>query len=432
MATGVLTRAGDARAVGGRARRGGALCRVVGEAAVTEPYFSDADLTLYQGDALEVLRDLPDRSVHMACTSPPFWNLRDYQADGQIGLEPTSEGWATSLVRVFAAVRRVLRDDAVLFIEIGDSYDGNKELVDQPGVLKNALRADGWRHRQTIILHKSNAMPESVSDRCTTAHSYVLLMVKSRSYYWDQEALREPAEWARWGDQTSPKYDGHAGGKGDLVTDKREELAAQGGKNARTVWTIPTEPNALAICRVCDAYWQGGAPREHCGKPVVQHFAAFPRELVRRMILAGTSERGVCAECGAPWVRETEVRQALAADGKTCLRCGKNHGATRAGSEHRAAVMVERFVCNETTTLGWQPSCECLASPALMAEAGKELVPVPVPATILDPFSGSGTSLLVARQLGRHAIGVELSVPYCAMTRARLSQLSLLAEGVSS
>jgi len=405
---------------------------VVGEAAVTEPYFSDADLTLYQGDALEVLRDLPDRSVHMACTSPPFWNLRDYQADGQIGLEPTSEGWATSLVRVFAAVRRVLRDDAVLFIEIGDSYDGNKELVDQPGVLKNALRADGWRHRQTIILHKSNAMPESVSDRCTTAHSYVLLMVKSRSYYWDQEALREPAEWARWGDQTSPKYDGHAGGKGDLVTDKREELAAQGGKNARTVWTIPTEPNALAICRVCDAYWQGGAPREHCGKPVVQHFAAFPRELVRRMILAGTSERGVCAECGAPWVRETEVRQALAADGKTCLRCGKNHGATRAGSEHRAAVMVERFVCNETTTLGWQPSCECLASPALMAEAGKELVPVPVPATILDPFSGSGTSLLVARQLGRHAIGVELSVPYCAMTRARLSQLSLLAEGVSS
>src|SRR3990167_5845231 len=107
----------------------------------------DADVQLFCGDALDCLRELPDASVHMACTSPPFWNLRDYQAPGQIGLEPTVEAWAAALVPVFAEVRRVLRDDAVCFIEIGDSYDGNKELIDQPGILKNALRADGWKHQ---------------------------------------------------------------------------------------------------------------------------------------------------------------------------------------------------------------------------------------------------------------------------------------------
>ena len=145
----------------------------------------------------------------------------------------------------------------------------------------------------------------------------------------------------------------------------------------------------------------------------MQHFAAFPRELVRRMILAGTSERGVCAECGAPWVREVETTYTPLGDAvqqnsenRVQSELNRGGGAPQAMTYGRAEKKV--------TTLGWQPSCECPADS--------------IPATVLDCFAGSGTSLLVARQLGRHAIGVELSERYCAMTRARLAQLSLLAE----
>jgi DNA modification methylase len=395
--------------------------------SVNSPYLTDPDITLYQGDALEVLRELPSGSVHMACTSPPFWGLRDYQAAGQIGLEKTVDEWIANLVSVFAEVRRVLRNDATLWIEIGDSFS-NKQLVCQPWRLGMALQEDGWILRSSLIWARPNCMPESVSDRPTTAHSHVLLLAKSRSYFYDAEALREPnfdSNTARWeakkkhGTTTSgitvpgvvnPEnphagQDNHRGLHGVGTTFSGWNPA---GKNARTVWTIPTEPNALAICRLCDAYWQGGAPREHCGQPVVQHFAAFPRELVRRMILAGTSERGVCAECGAPWVRAVETTSNVSAEERAQ---NVALAASRGIERHRANYFSFQ---SQSQTLGWHPSCECSADV--------------VPGRVLDCFSGSGTTLLVARQLGRHAIGVELNERYCAMTRARLAQLSLLSE----
>ena len=193
------------------------------------PYLQDPDITLYNGDALEVLRELPDKSVHMCATSPPFYGLRDYQVEGQIGLEESPDEWVARLVEVFREVRRVLRDDGTLWVEIGDSYAANgryddkyeakpdrvtegrdtrwalsseqkhaksrkglrtkeikpKDLLGQPWLLAFALRADGWYLRSEIIWARPNPMPESVTDRPTKAHSTVFLLSKSPRYYFD-------------------------------------------------------------------------------------------------------------------------------------------------------------------------------------------------------------------------------------------------------
>lgn len=430
------------------------------------PWLADPDVTLYHGDALDVLRKLPDESVHMCATSPPFYGLRDYGVDGQVGLEETPDEWVARLVAVFAEVRRVLRDDGTLWVECGDSYasspPGNvrgvgetsglhgaatsekyretlmaghatkrstvvaglkpKDLIGQPWLLAFALRADGWYLRSEIIWHKLNPMPESVSDRPTKAHSTVFLLSKRPRYFFDADAIRTPYAYP---DDALRRVmpDGWATGAGrhDVVDHSRRERGPDGrrqttvtgrenseqhrdgerwpnpaGANARSVWSIPTEPTPFA------------------------HFATWPQALVRRMILAGTSERGCCPECGAPWVRDTEAD--YDAEGRT-TNGQKPRTVERRGFDVRMVRM--------SSTIGWSPSCECLASPALMAQAGKELVPVPVPCTVLDPFAGSGTTCLVARNLGRHAVGIELNEDYLRIAAERLQQLSLLAEGAT-
>lgn len=528
------------------------------------PFIDDGDYVQYVGDALEVLRGLPDESVHCALTSPPFYSLRDYGVDGQIGLEPSPEEWCARLVEVFREVRRVLRSDGTLWVECGDSYlstghngrdygDGvdrgralagqkwiatrpdylkPKDLLGQPWLLAFALRADGWVLRQCIIWSKSNAMPESATDRCTTAHSYLFVLAKPRRigpdvgpledipeadkrylaalidtegsivvkrarnrdcadsygaqvavtnqsldlltyaqtlargvgnmnvkdgtnapvhfwqthnkkardllravypylivkkrqariaiyvetltrerggrpgfgkgraprtdatndllercwiatkacnqreepnlswvpepkygkwapqpYHFDAEAIAEPAEWARWGDQTVPKYEGTATASGWMQPKSKREIMAladhrydglvgqkwkkdgrdgngkrerdnklrgfderrdraDGLKNARSVWTIPTQ----------------GYPEAH--------FATWPEALVERILKAGCPENGTC----------------------------------------------------------------------------------------LDPFGGSGTTALVARKLGRKSVLIELNPEYAQLAARRLQQLSLLAE----
>jgi site-specific DNA-methyltransferase (adenine-specific) len=225
------------------------------------------------GDVRDRLSELADESVNCVVTSPPYWGLRDYGQDGQIGLERTPGEYIDQLVSVFREVRRVLRDDGTLWLNLGDCYsvvDGlqPKNLVGIPWRMAFALQADGWCLRQDIIWHKPNPMPESVTDRCTKSHEYLFLLTKSVKYYYDQEAIKEPSAnlgetsirfgGSKYGDSKDPK---HATKSGNNYVDS-------GTRNKRSVWTVAPEP------------FKGA------------HFATFPPRLIEPCILAGCPENG--------------------------------------------------------------------------------------------------------------------------------------------
>jgi DNA modification methylase len=404
------------------------------------PWLEDPDVRLYHGDCLDVLRELPSSSVHMCATSPPFYGLRDYGTEGQIGLEDTPDQWVQNLVAVFREVRRVLRDDGTLWVEIGDSYSsgsigrndadrdftgggGNKlgsgnpgggitrttpghkskDLLGQPWLLAFALRADGWWLRSEIIWARPNPMPESVTDRPTKSHSTVFLLSKQPRYFYDADAIREPHSYPddtnRYAGNERGERNGHLKGTGRGMTYEQRVLNPAGA-NARSVWNIPTQPTPYA------------------------HFATWPEALVRRMILAGTSEKGCCPECGAAWVRETETTF----DGDITRGANEKYPERKA-TAHNPALAMGRATPS-TRTLGWSPSCTC---EVLEVEAPHGIrpdgPPTPVPCTVLDPFAGSATTNLVARNTGRHSIGIELNESYLHIAGKRLQQLSLLAEG---
>ena len=256
------------------------------------------DLILF-GDCKETLKQFPRGSAQMCVTSPPYYGLRDYGGEAnQIGQEETPEEFIQSLVEVFREVRDVLKDDGVLWLNIGDSYynyrpgtgglpkqtvsrtnqdlpeqcnrranklDGLKEkdLIGIPWMLAFALRADGWYLRQDIIWHKPNPMPESVKDRCTKSHEYIFLLSKNKKYYYNNEAIKEPAK--DWGtrDRTNGKY--HNAGTG--LQPHSGLTKSYPTKNKRSVWSVTNKP------------YKGA------------HFAVFPPELIEPCIKAG-SEKG--------------------------------------------------------------------------------------------------------------------------------------------
>ena len=300
------------------------------------------------GDCLEVLRTIPDQTFHCCVTSPPYWGLRDYGHDGQIGLEDTPDAYVERMVEVFREVRRTLKDDGTLWLNLGDSYNGSsgsggatakqatnagsfhdggirlapglkpKDLVGIPWRVAFALQVDGWWLRSDIIWHKPNPMPESVTDRPTKAHEYVFLLSKSARYYYDADAVREPH--SSWNGVTRDSY---KGGKGDertglnlspqgaVLPSGRKEAHSTGtrsganlssayaggppghagGRNKRSVWTVTTKPYSGA------------------------HFACYPPELITPCILAGCPEGGivldpffgsgttgmVAEQCGRAW-----------------------------------------------------------------------------------------------------------------------------------
>lgn len=245
------------------------------------------------GDAWEQLQAMETESVHVCVTSPPYYNLRNYEAVGQIGMEDTPEKYIEALVRVFREVRRVLRPDGTLWLNIGDTYMG-KELIGIPWMLAFALRSDGWILRQDIIWSKANCMPESVKDRCTKSHEYIFLLSKSCRYYFDAAAISEPIaesstkrylqniEAQKGSDRQPGKANGRMkaalprfGGKkyGD---DKSEETRTKSGKPY-----IPTlRRNKRDVWLIGNGGFKGA------------HFAVFPEKLVEPCILAGCPESG--------------------------------------------------------------------------------------------------------------------------------------------
>jgi site-specific DNA-methyltransferase (adenine-specific) len=387
---------------------------------------------IIQGDCIEGLRTLPDASVHCCVTSPPYWGLRDYGHDGQIGLEGTPTAYVERIVEVFREVRRVLRDDGTLWLNLGDSYAAarggtsmpaetlaggvsgrgdivakrgresgytphrdpaahglkHKDLVGIPWRVAFALQADGWWLRQDIIWHKPNPMPESVRDRCTKAHEYVFLLTKSERYFYDAEAVSEAAICDRKpGRKITDTRETHGTGGGNAginsLLARYHEGNAPTTRNRRSVWTITTKPYSGA------------------------HFAVMPPDLVEPCILAGCPEQ-CCPVCGAGYERITAKqkrfesgsgRSGNAIEGKQDL----------AASETNSTPDIRMGPVVSVQTLGWAPVCDCAASGTM-------------PGTVLDPFAGSGTTLAVAAELGRSGIGCELNPEYIELASQRIAK----------
>lgn len=334
---------------------------------------------IYEGDCLGVLKTLPDNSIDCCVTSPPYYGLRDYGNDGQIGLEETPELYVSKMVQVFSEVKRVLKNEGTLWLNLGDSYSShkdcksvpqtlavgtsrenacvmgigksrvrdtkmlksqglkNKDLIGIPWMTAFALRSDRWYLRQDIIWHKPNPMPESVTDRCTKSHEYIFLMSKSAKYYYDAEAIKtgsqDPQDDLRrlkaqtWDNKNTPDKlrNGFRPKTKSTFGNRNGELnGLHSGKpyyavemaNKRSVWTVNTMPYSES------------------------HFATFPERLIVDCIKAGCPENG----------------------------------------------------------------------------------------TVLDPFSGAGTTALVARKLNRNYIGIELNPDYIKIAEKRLkNQLGMFA-----
>jgi DNA modification methylase len=490
-------------------------------------------LTLLPGDWITRLRELPAESFHCVVSSPPYWALRDYSLpktkwpaisytpmpgsmrihvpkwEGCLGLEPTPEMFTAHIVYGFREVWRVLRNDGTLWINFGDTYTstgghtdtacnerrgqynlGNrpehnkrdlrvrgtkeKDLVGIPWRVAFALQAEGWYLRRDQIWHKPNCMPESAHDRPTTSHEYIFILSKAPRYFYDAEAIKEPSSPNSHprGAGVNPKAKPHGRnsrmnvardvGHADRSVKQNASFSAAvkdlvPNRNSRSVWRITTKP------------FKGA------------HFATFPPEIPRRAIMAGTSERGACGKCGAPWERivgkSTSFESGSGKAGN--LPVGKNGYAVQGGN-----ISIRSGPVCSTTTTGWQPTCIChgkfvkrqVIIPARItpeqaarwgadkngeyngqstkdhtaagvqdASAIKQRIienatksrtktvrvyepaipldqhPI-VPCQVLDPFGGSGTTGEVALTLGRLCTLIELSEEYLELIKSRCSQ----------
>lgn len=360
------------------------------------------------GNCLDTLKALPDESIHCCITSPPYYGLRDYGGeDEQIGLEETPEQFIENLVKVFREVKRVLHSSGTLWLNIGDSYWGGKgasgqvkpkDLIGIPWMLAFALRADGWYLRQDIIWLKPNPMPEAVRDRCTKSHEYIFLLSKSKSYYFDNEAIREKGEMTKGssaGSQQRNTTETHGLGGGNTGINKAKERLANelktlgySTRNKRDVWQVNVKPFREA------------------------HFATYPPELIEPCVLAGTSAKGCCSKCGNPYVRIIERAKLDHVDfSDRNEKTGVGHRHRKIGQEYDNWLKK-----NPHRTIGWQPTCDCKNAEQ-------------IPCTVLDPFGGSGTTAGVALKHKRNAILCELNDSYIDLMAGRIKEITGLHDG---
>lgn len=454
------------------------------------------NFTIHQGHVLDVLRGMESESVHCVVTSPPYWGLRDYGVEptvwdetafhyehewdvrrvrtqsggtgkasakqvtnggtqesqrdsesafcfcgawrGCFGLEPTPDLYVQHTVQIMREIRRVIRSDGTVWVNIGDSYFGDsptrkttsevfssewnpadsagnggtrrsaaslngfkpKSLCMIPARVALALQADGWYLRSKIVWAKPAPMPESVTDRPTRSHEEIFLLAKSARYFYDKNAVRQPLKQSSVDrlSQDVESQNGSTRANGGTKSNGNIKAACFGGRlksqindqtrlasgnewqqdveqgaNLRDVWQINTEGFKDA------------------------HFAVFPTEIPRRAILAGTSEKGVCPDCGAPWARINE-RTGVVTKREPAHVPGNTPTKVDSTGWQPATVATDR----------WQPTCAHERDP--------------IPATVLDPFCGAGTTGLVALRHGRKFIGIELNPSYVTMATERIER----------
>ena len=324
------------------------------------------------GDATEQLKTLQDASIDSVITSPPYFMLRDYDADGQIGLEATIDEWTQSLRPVFAEVARVLKPGGGLWLNIADTFSSSlkmgvppKAMVCAPERLLLALVEDGWIVRSKVIWSKTNTMPNCVGDRLNSTYEPVYFLVRSPRYFFDLNAIREPITPSERQLSNALLADDNTSLK-DAMTDSGHPIL---GTNPGDVWRIATKG------------FRG------------PHFATFPPELVRRPLLA-TCPEAICTKCGTPQKRAERTWRVPLGDGTPRQFDGDG--------------MVMRFgkLWNTLRQTGALVPCGCGAPT--------------VPGVVLDPFMGAGTVGLVAEAHNRDWIGVEISPTYAELATARI------------
>ena len=381
-------------------------------------------MTLFVGDVLDYAAQLAPQSIQTIVTSPPYFGLRRYLPTDhpmramEIGTEQTPEEYVERLVAVFRALRPALKDDATLWINIGDSYctrsasrkqgnrdvirafaDGelpswreyaeqgrvrysstlrdsglkDKDLIGIPWLLAFALRADGWWLRSEITWAKVSVMPESIRDRPTSSTEKIFLLAKSASYFCDMDAIREP-----YAEGSKDRYRYQFGNGESAAVNKSPAIGDGSGHNA--------EMNPLG--RNARNFWLLG-PDAYPGS----HYATFPREIPRRAILAGTSARGECSRCGKAWRRVVETDNPSK---DANIGIDMSGGAARTANPQTSAGMHRNGggVYSSRVSVGWEPQCSCSA-------------PI-VPQIVCDPFMGSGTTARVAIEEGRRWTGCDI------------------------
>ena len=369
---------------------------------------------IHLGDALEVLKTFPDNQIDMCITSPPYWGLRDYGVDGQLGLEPNFNDYINRLCTIFDEVKRCLKDSGTCWVNIGDSYNGSgkagsnpeyqkkhtsfgkimtekskfgkpindkrigkKSLIGIPFRFALEMINRGWILRNTIIWHKPNCMPSSVKDRFTVDFEYLFFFTKNKNYYFEQQlekTKKDSLKRYKYGLHTRVNdlvYPGDAKNSFHDIDKMEDSFNNPNFKNKRAVWTITTKPYKEA------------------------HFAVYPPELIETPIKAGCPQF-ICNECGKPRIKITESK------------------------------IVKRKCLNEFT----QPTKD--RSPSPNSYVGKEVISESYSdcgcnagfhqGIVLDPFIGSGTTAAVAKSLGRNYIGIELNPDYLDLIKNRVNE----------